>query len=170
MNDALISLSVPDHVHVISAHDLEEKMWFIIKKQTINVNQREKDLNIFYFTLLPNLHVNQGGKLTLKTDWNRTLLKPGSCTLNSASARSVNLQNLRKIPYLSGARRILWNHTFWAIYVKTKFCKKAVQKALSWQFMRDVLEFSPPALDTSNFLWNEQLTIILISGKMRSGF
>ena len=68
MNDALISLSVPDHIHVINAHDLEEKMWFIIKKQTINVNQREKDLNIFYFTLLPNLHVNQGGKLTLKTD------------------------------------------------------------------------------------------------------
>ena len=29
------------------------------KKKTVNVNQREKDLNIFYFTLLPNLHVNQ---------------------------------------------------------------------------------------------------------------
>ena len=31
----LISLSVPDHIHVISAHDLEEKMWFIIKKKKL---------------------------------------------------------------------------------------------------------------------------------------
>ena len=35
MNDALISLSVPNHIHVISAHDLEEKMWFIIKKKKL---------------------------------------------------------------------------------------------------------------------------------------
>ena len=66
MNDALISLSVPDHIHVITAHDLEEKMWFIIKKNKLLM--LTKDLNIFYFTLLPNLHVNKGGKLTLKTD------------------------------------------------------------------------------------------------------
>ena len=40
----------------------------LLARQSVNVNQREKDLNIFYFTFLHNLHVNQGGKLTLQTD------------------------------------------------------------------------------------------------------
>ena len=40
----------------------------LLAGQSVNVNQREKDLNIFYFTFLHNLHVNQGGKLTLQTD------------------------------------------------------------------------------------------------------
>ena len=47
--------------------------------------------------------------------------------------------------------------------MKTKFCKKAVQKALCWQFIQEVLDFSPVVPDTSYFLWNEQLTMILIS-------
>ena len=64
----LISPSVHDH-HVISAHDLEERMYFtFLATQSVNVNEREKDLSIFYFTFLHNLHVNQGGKLTLQTD------------------------------------------------------------------------------------------------------
>ena len=41
----------------------------LLARQTVNVNQREKDLNISYFTSLHNLKVqNQGGKLTLQTD------------------------------------------------------------------------------------------------------
>ena len=38
----------------------------MLARQTVNVNQREKDLNIFYFTFLHNLHVNQAVKLTLQ--------------------------------------------------------------------------------------------------------
>ena len=33
MTDVQISLSVHDHIHVISAHDLEERMQFIINNQ-----------------------------------------------------------------------------------------------------------------------------------------
>ena len=49
----------------------------MLARQTVNVNQREKDLNILDFSFFHNLHVNQGVKLTLQTDWNRTLMKPG---------------------------------------------------------------------------------------------
>ena len=47
---------------------------------------------------------------------------------------------------------------------KPNFAKKLFTlKALSWQFMQEVLDFSPAVPDTSYFLWNEQLTMILLS-------
>ena len=47
-----------------------------------------------------------------------------------------------------------------------------LQKSCSESSLLTIYARGPwtPILDTSNFLWNEQLTIILISGKMRSGF
>ena len=79
----------------------------MLARQTVNVNQREKDLNIFYVTFLHNLHVNQGGKLTLQTDWNRTLLKPGCLRKSSHRIAPVPARLTRKITYLSGVRRTL---------------------------------------------------------------
>ena len=40
----------------------------MLPRQTANVNQSEKELDIFYFTFLHDLHVNQGGQLTLQTE------------------------------------------------------------------------------------------------------
>ena len=79
----------------------------MLARQTVNVNQREKDLNIFYVTFLHNLHVNQRGKLTLQTDWNRTLLKPGCLRKSSLRIAPVPARLTRKITYLSGVRRTL---------------------------------------------------------------
>ena len=89
----------------------------MLARQTVNVNQREKDLNIFYVTFLHNLHVNQGGKLTLQTDWNRTLLKPGCLRKSSLRIAPVPARLTRKITYLSGVRRIL------CIFAKNLFRK-----------------------------------------------
>ena len=68
----LISLSGHhDHIHVHRIWKKDVKFLInlsaiLLARQTVNVNQREKDLNIFYFTFLHNLHVNQGGNLPYK--------------------------------------------------------------------------------------------------------
>ena len=103
----------------------------MLARQTVNVNQREKDLNIFYVTFLHNLHVNQGGKLTLQTDWNRTLLKAGYLRKSSLWIAPVPARLTYKKFFILAARA----ESCGSHILSYLFCKKAVQKALSWQLI-----------------------------------
>ena len=101
-------------------------------------------LTIGIETWTSNLHVNQGGKLTLQTDWNRTLLKAGCLRKSSLWIVPVPARlTCKNSLFERRAQNLVESHMR-----KLNFAKKAVQKALSWQFMQEVFELPSSILQT----------------------
>ena len=92
----------------------------MLVRQTVNVNQREKALNM-QLTCKSGRETYLTNRLKQITSESRISWSSEIFTLNSPSARSVNLQ---KIAYYSGARRILWI-TYFKLSILQKSCSES---------------------------------------------